>query len=76
VAYSLRARIAKSQGLTRQRPVNSDRGMVFPAQSVPMASQATMEYVMPSLSNNCTATEEQRFLCCPCPDCIMSSDEY
>jgi hypothetical protein len=30
--------------------------MAFYAQFVPMAAQATIEYVMPSLSNNYTAT--------------------
>jgi hypothetical protein len=32
--------------------------MVFSAQSVPMASNTTMKYLMTSLSNNCTATED------------------
>jgi hypothetical protein len=60
VAYSLKAKIVESEqpAVTRQRPVNN-RGMVFSALSVAMAAHATMEYVMPSLSNNCTATEEQ-----------------
>jgi hypothetical protein len=33
-----------------------NRGMVFSVQSIPM------EYVLPLLSNNCTATEERCFL--------------
>jgi hypothetical protein len=67
VFYSLKARIVESQqpAITRRRPVNN-RVMVFSAQSMPMAAHATMVYVMPSLSNNCTATEEGCFLCCPC----------
>jgi hypothetical protein len=32
--------------------------MVFSAQSVQMAAHARVKYVMPSLSNNCTATEK------------------
>jgi hypothetical protein len=68
VVYSLRARILESQQLTvtRQRPVNNNRGMVFCAQSVPMAAHATVEYIMQSRSNSCTATEERCFLRCPC----------
>jgi hypothetical protein len=60
LAYSLKARIVESQQLavTRQQPINN-RGMVFSAQAMLMASHATMEYVMPLLSSNCTATEEQ-----------------
>jgi hypothetical protein len=58
VPYSLKARTVESQQLaiSRQRPINI-RGMVFSAQSMLMAAHATMEYVMPSLSNNCTMTE-------------------
>jgi hypothetical protein len=48
--------------VTRQQPVNN-RGMVFSVQSMPMVVHASMEYVMPSLTNNCTAAEEQCFLC-------------
>jgi hypothetical protein len=61
VVYSLKARIVESQQLavTRQRPVNNNRGIVFCAQSVPMVAHATMEYIMPSRSNSCTATEER-----------------
>jgi hypothetical protein len=71
VAYSLKARIAESQqpAVTWQRPVNN-RGMAFSAQSVPMAEHATMECVMPSLSNNCTATEKRCFLSGPFRDVI------
>jgi hypothetical protein len=70
VAYYLKARIEESQQptVTRQRIVNG--GMVFSAQSVPMATHATVEYVMPSLSNNCTATKERCFLRGPCRDLI------
>jgi hypothetical protein len=61
VAYSLKARTVHSQqpAVTTQRPVNNNRRIVFYAQSVPMAAHATVEYVMPSLSNNYTATEER-----------------
>jgi hypothetical protein len=67
VAYSLKARIVGSQlsAVTGQRPVNNDRGMMFSAQTLPMVAHATMEYVTPSLSNNCTITEERCFLCSP-----------
>jgi hypothetical protein len=53
MAYWHKARIVESQqpAVTRQRPVNNNRGIVFYAQSVPMAVQATVEYIMPSLSN-------------------------
>jgi hypothetical protein len=63
MAYSLKARIVESQqpAVTRQWPLNNNRGMVISVQSVPMAANATMDYVMPSLSNSCT-TEEQCFL--------------
>jgi hypothetical protein len=59
-AYSLKARIVDLQqpAVTKQRPVNKNRDMEFSVQSLPMAVDATMEYVMPLLSNNCTATEE------------------
>jgi hypothetical protein len=43
---------------------------VFSVRSVPMASHATMVWVMPLLSDNCTATEERCFLCSPCRDVI------
>jgi ATP/ADP translocase len=64
VAYSLKARIVESQQLAiiRQRPINNNRGMVFSAQFVLMAGHATVEYIMPSLSSNCTVTEEWCFL--------------
>jgi hypothetical protein len=60
VAYLLKARIVelKQPAVTSQCPVNNNKGMVFSAQSVPMVAHATMEYVMPSLSNNCIVTEE------------------
>jgi hypothetical protein len=53
VAYSLKARIVETQqpAVTRQRPVNDNRGMVFSAQSMHKAVDATMEYVIPSQSN-------------------------
>jgi hypothetical protein len=47
-------------------PVNSNRGKVFSVRSLPMAAQATMQYVVPPLSNNCTATDKRCFLCGPC----------
>jgi hypothetical protein len=64
VVYSLNARIGESQQLaiTRQWPVNNNRGIVFSVQSVPMIAHTTVEYVMPSLSNNCIATEERHYL--------------
>jgi hypothetical protein len=67
VAYLLKARIVESQqpAITRQQSINN-RSMVFSEQSVTMAAHATVEYIMPSLSNNCTATEEWCFLCSPC----------
>jgi hypothetical protein len=64
VAYALKARIVETQqpAVTRQRPVNKNRRMAFSAEFVPMAAHATMQYVMPSLSNNCTTREERHFL--------------
>jgi hypothetical protein len=56
--------------VTRQRYKNYKRGMVFSAQSVPMAGHATMEYIMPSLSNNCTAKRKRYFLRGPYRDVI------
>jgi hypothetical protein len=44
--------------------------MVFSAQSMPMAAHTTIEYVTPSLSNNCTATEKRCFLHSPRQDVI------
>jgi hypothetical protein len=72
VARSLKARIMESQQLavTRQWPINNSRGMMFFAQSVLMAGHTTVEYIMPSLSNNCTATEEWCFLHGLCQDVI------
>jgi hypothetical protein len=57
VAYSPKTRTVESQQptITRQRPVNN-RGMVLSVQSVPTSAHATIEYIMPSLSNNCTST--------------------
>jgi hypothetical protein len=71
VAYSREAEFVESQqrAVTRQRPVNNI-GMVVCAQSVQMAEQATMEYVMQLLSSNYTATEERCFLRGPCWDVI------
>jgi hypothetical protein len=77
VAHSLKARIVESQQLavTMQRPLNN-RGMVFSAQSVLMAAHAAIEYIIPLLSNNFTATEEQCFLCSPCQDVISRNSSY
>jgi hypothetical protein len=47
--------------------------LFFSAQSVPMVAPTTVEYVMPSLSKNRTATEEQCFLRDMCRGYIMSS---
>jgi hypothetical protein len=71
VAYSLKAKTVESQqpAVTKQRPVNNNRGM-FLARSMPMATHATMECVVPPLSSNCTATEEWCFLCGPSRDVI------
>jgi hypothetical protein len=44
--------------VTRQRPVKNNRGMAFSTQSMPMAAHATLDYVVPSLSNKFTATQE------------------
>jgi hypothetical protein len=48
---------------------------VLSAQSVPMTMHATMKYIMPSLSNNFTATEELCFLRGSYRSYIMSLDE-
>jgi hypothetical protein len=57
----LRVIIVKLQqpALARHRLVNNNRGMVFSEPYVPMAAHATTKYVMQSLNNNCTATEER-----------------
>jgi hypothetical protein len=72
VAYSLKAKIVESQQLAviRQQPVNYKRGMVFSVRSVPTVEHATMEYVMPPVSNNRTATKERCSLRGPCRDII------
>jgi hypothetical protein len=74
VAYLLKAIIVESQQLavTRQGPVNNNREM-FSAQPVPAAVHATMEYIIPYLNNNCTATEEWCFLCGLCQDVISKA---
>jgi hypothetical protein len=68
-----RVTIVNSQqpAVARRRAVNNNRRMVFSVESVPMDAHATIEYVMPSLSNNCT-TEERCFLCSSCRSYIMS----
>jgi Fe-S-cluster-containing hydrogenase component 2 len=73
VTYSLKARIVGSQqpAVTRQRSTNNSRGIVFSTQSMPMSVHATLENVIPSLSNNYTVTEERCFLCGACLDYIM-----
>jgi hypothetical protein len=55
VAYSLKARTVESQqpDVAKQRPVNNNRG-IFLVLLVPMAAHATLEYVMPPLSNRFT----------------------
>jgi hypothetical protein len=62
VTHSLKARIVESQQLAiiRQQHINN-RGITFFAKSMLMAAHVTMEYVLPFLSNNCTATEEWCF---------------
>jgi hypothetical protein len=67
VTYSLKARTMESQqpAVTRKRPINN-RGMVFSVQSVSMAALATIEYIMPSPSNNYTTKRERCFQCGPC----------
>jgi hypothetical protein len=62
VACTLKARIMKPQqpAVTTQQPVNNSE-IAISEQSVPMTVHATMEYAMPSLSNNCTATENGVF---------------
>jgi hypothetical protein len=47
--------------ITRQQPINN-KEMVFSVQFMSMAAHTTMEYIIPSLSNNCMATEERCFL--------------
>jgi hypothetical protein len=71
VAYLIKARIVKSQqpAITRQLPVNNNnnnnRGILFFAQTVPMAMHAMVEYVMPLLNNNFTAARNGVF-CAVC----------
>jgi hypothetical protein len=66
LAYSVEARVVESQqpAVARQWPLNNNIVMVLSALLI--AEHATMEYAMPSLSYNCTATEERYFLCGPC----------
>jgi hypothetical protein len=52
---------SQQPAVTRQWPVNNKRGIVFSAHLLPMAAKATMEYIMPSINNNYTATEERCF---------------
>jgi hypothetical protein len=47
--------------ITRHNPPHN-KGIIFPVQFMRMAVHATMEYVMPSISSNFTATE---LLHCP-----------
>jgi hypothetical protein len=56
---------SQQPAVVRPWPIN-ERRMVFSAQCMPIAAHATMEYVMPLLSKNCTETEERCFLCVPC----------
>jgi hypothetical protein len=56
------------QAATRKQ---QQRNGVFCA-VVPMAAHATMEYIVPPLSNNCIATEKRCFLRGPCRDVISS----
>jgi hypothetical protein len=44
--------------------------MAFSSRSVPVAAHTTIKYVMPTLSNNCTGTEERCFLRGPYRDVI------
>jgi hypothetical protein len=64
VIYLVKARIVESQqvAVTRQWPVNNNRGMVFSVEPMLMAVHTIVEYIMPSLSNNFTATQERCFL--------------
>jgi hypothetical protein len=75
VAHSLKEKIVEPQqpAVIRQRPANNKREMVFSAQSVIVAANATMEHVMPSLSNTYTATKQRCSLCGPCRGYIMSA---
>jgi hypothetical protein len=43
---------------TRQRSVKSNRGTMFSERFLPITVHATVEYVIPLLSNYCTATIE------------------
>jgi hypothetical protein len=61
--------------VTRQGSVNNNRGIVFSAQSLPMAAHAAVEYVVPLLSNSCAATEERCFLRGPCRYIISRTSE-
>jgi hypothetical protein len=67
VAYTLKARIVKSQqpAMTRQRPVNKKR-VLFSGQSVPIPALEPMKYVMQSVSKNTIETEKRGFLNGPC----------
>jgi hypothetical protein len=47
---------------------------VFSERSVPMVACASVEYVMPPLSNNCTPTEERCVLRGPCRDVIRRTN--
>jgi hypothetical protein len=64
---------SQQPAVRRQRPVNSDKGMVFSVQSVPMAAHTTTKYVMPSLRNNCTSMEQRCFLRGPFQDVIRKT---
>jgi hypothetical protein len=61
---------SQQPAVTRQLPVNNNRGMVFSALSMPIAAHATVEHIVLPVSNNRNATEERCFLRGPCRDVI------
>jgi hypothetical protein len=56
--------------LTRQRPLNSKRGTVFSARSVPMSAHQKFQSDLLPLNIICAAVEERRLLCGPFQNCF------
>lgn len=55
---------------TRLRPMGNSKGIVLSAEFVSMTVHTTIEYVMPSLSTDLTATEERCFPGSPCLETV------
>jgi hypothetical protein len=74
VTYSFKAIVVEPHqpAVTWQRPVNNKRIIEFSAQPMSIAVHSAIEYVMPSLSIKCTATEKMCFLCSPSRMYIMT----